>query len=200
MKIPRQEQPIRKVQLTFEGEQNEDYHTSETLNLNESFTPNIPDTGKQVDSTRLGGNGEKEEQSYISPNGGMQNLTHRRKSLGGKPKALKPKKSIFIHDKVNYDKIMKSKLFQANLSFLAYLETKGMNNRGTVFVYNQERLPSQYFRRKPEVDKQLGISMPVNSGDLDRDEQDGDYSRFKLVPQKSDSPKVQSLKSLNGSF
>ena len=53
----------------------------------------------------------------------------------------KGKKSIYINDKVNYDKIMKS-----------YLGFKGQSI-DAVFVYNQERLPSQYFKRKTSLER-----------------------------------------------
>jgi len=123
----------------------------------------------------------------------MNSLPKMKKSrMVGERQGRANKALMYINDKINYDKILKS-----------YLDTKGLGKAHPVFVYNKELLPAQYFSVKNNnTSKNLGLQFPE---EMKHSDTNIDYSRntdslsqnktsslirlvdsFKMIPKKSD--------------
>ncbi|CAI2384304.1 unnamed protein product [Moneuplotes crassus] len=99
------------------------------------------------------------------------------------------KKSIYINDKVNYDKILKS-----------YFSRKGQD-QNTIFVYNKDKLPQKYFTRKDSKDGKLLGAKLLNQLETQMDQSyeqsydDGEISKsmlsnFRFVPPSKEEVKI----------
>ena len=120
-------------------------------------------------------------------------------------KSSKPevKSNMYAYDRINYDKILRS-----------YMDKKGIKDLGVVYINKQDQ-PSQYFNHKEAKKKEsLGVKLPkslvkdisFHSGSRNNtsfdNENDLDTSRrlidsFRLVPNKSNSPKVKVISTIS---